>query len=529
MLNPYPALTYRLPFKDCRPQAVHGAERPGACMLAAFASYLREEPITGAGRALSRDQLLRVFQSAAATIGVPWERMHRWCGGINGSMVGPVSMESIIGLKPSRYQALAAGKLTTAGGILAMGVGLGKTLTTMVAVRELSDSDPSLRRRCWIVAPLSALPAWKPYLEWLRSLYEDVQLVSVDSAHKLKGADRSAGGVLIVDEAHYAGHHDARRTKALHAIRLAFDACICLTGTLLHSGIEAAMNVLDLAIPGSTGFSTKWTAGEYFGCIEKFALSTGRTVAKVVKPAGAERQKFLDYVARYVIALDKHSPEVANDITIPEQHLFSIDLDGADDDSETAAVDCLVRLARAHLDAGEELPHASMLAHEALGEGVSEKLDWLLDRLADDAEHESVAVFAEYHDTLDAAERRLTEAGVSYVRVDGSVTGPAREAAVAAFQAGTVRVFLGQIDATGLSINLFRAHVSVALDPTQRAPNYAQMLGRTCRRGQAYECHHYDLAANPVQRICISRLRAGESFNTALARIAETATTKATL
>ena len=515
MLNPYPSFTYRLQFVDAKPQAVHGSERPGAAMISAYASFLRGQPITGAGRKLTSDQLLGVFQSAAATIGVPFERLGRWCDSINGHALTCVDGAPICGLTPSNYQVVAASRLNVVGGTLSMAVGLGKTLTTMIALRAMRESH-GIGDRCWIVCPLAAIPAWKFYLGFLTSIFSDVKIVSVDSAHKLKGCDRATGGVLVVDEAHYVGHHTARRTKALHDIRLAFDACICMTGTLLHSGIEAAMNVLDLAIPGTTGFSTKWTAGEYFRCIERKQLSTGRTVAQVVKPAGADRDRFIGFVNRYVVAFDKHSPLVRNDITIPEQRLHRVDLDGMDNVDEDDAVDCLVRLARAYLETEGDIPHASKLAHLALAEGAAEKLDWLWNEMADNTE--PIAVFAEYHTTLDAAEAYFKDKGITYVRVDGSITGPARESAVADFQGGKARVFLGQIDATGLSINLYKAFISVALDHTQKANNYAQMLGRTCRRGQTEECHHFDLAANPVQRVCISRLRAGEDFNTSLNR-----------
>jgi hypothetical protein len=515
-LNPYPAFAYSLPFTGTKMQAVHGSERPAAAMLAAYASMRRGERIAGAGRMLSDEQLVCVFQTAAASAGVPWYRFQRWARGINANRLTGVTNEPICGMTPSQYQLLAASHLTVAGGTLAMGVGLGKTITAMVAARAYHDTE-SVGLRCWIVCPLAAMPAWRPYLDWLRDMYPDVQLVSVDSAHKLVGADTAKGGLLILDEAHYAGHIDARRTKALHKIRLAFDACVCLTGTLLHSGIEAALNVLDLAVPGSVGFATKWTAGEYFRCIEKIQLSTGRTVAKLEKPGGESRVRFIDFVSRYAIAMAKDSEAVKNELTIPEQHLHTVDMDGCDEASEDAAIDCLVRIVREkYLDAGLPMPHASKLGHDALAEGAGEKLGWLLEQMADD--DQPVAVFAEYHETLDFAEKVLTEAKISYARVDGMVAEEDRARIVADFQAGKIRVFLGQIDATGLSINLFTSHLSVTLDLTQKANNYAQMLGRTCRRGQTEECHHFDLIANPVQRICLSRLRAGEDFNQSLVK-----------
>ncbi len=128
-----------------------------------------------------------------------------------------------------------------------------------------------------------------------------------------------------------------------------------------------------------------------------------------------------------------------------------------------------------------------------------------------------MVLFAEYHTTLDLVEQKLRDGGISYVRVDGSVTGAARLEARERFQAGDVQVFLGQIEAAGESIDLYRAYLSVALDHTQKSWKYSQALKRTCRRGQTRECHHFDLVCNPVQARCLKRLRAGEDFHLSLA------------
>jgi hypothetical protein len=135
---------------------------------------------------------------------------------------------------------------------------------------------------------------------------------------------------------------------------------------------------------------------------------------------------------------------------------------------------------------------------------------------------EPVVLFAFYHETLNLAQEALDAAGITYVRVDGSVVGPDRAEAERAFQAGEVRVFLGQKTASSAALNLFRARVSVCLDWSQRAYDYPQMLGRTCRRGQTSECMHFDLIDNALQRDLVTKLRAGESFHLDLVRFQST-------
>jgi len=111
----------------------------------------------------------------------------------------------------------------------------------------------------------------------------------------------------------------------------------------------------------------------------------------------------------------------------------------------------------------------------------------------------------------------LSTAGLTYVRIDGSVTGQKRIEAVATFQAGEADVFLGQMDAACTSIELTRGWRSVAVDHSWKATNYDQALARTARRGQENECHHYDLVANPLQGRIVDRVRQGMQFDASVA------------
>lgn len=515
-----PALTYQpVTLPDAKLQAVHGADRPLCALVSALGSWLAGNRLLGAARGLDAGALERMFKSAFYSRLVPW---HRACQLANAAVwrdsmpqdvcTLPIDGGRLGALTLSRYQVGAIRQLTTAGGLLGMSVGLGKTVTAVAAARHYLMHKLATDARCWIVAPLSALDAWKPYIGYLKTLFADVALISIDQAHKIVDLERAAGGVLIVDEIHQAGHTTARRTKSLFEARLAFDVCIGLTGTVSHSGIEAAMTMLDLALPGACPFATRWQSGEYFHCLVKKQLG-GRSVTGLVKPVNEHKQKFLDWMARFCVVLTKHSSAVQADLLIPEQSLETVDMGISDETVD----DCIVRIAMDLMAKNPkgELPHASAVMHAALAEGAAEKIDWLMENM----DGTPVVLFAEYRATLAAARERLDAEKIPYVYVDGSVTGDERAKAVADFQAGAVDVFLGQIDAAGVAVNLFRSNVSVALDHTQRATSYAQALGRTCRRGQDRHCTHVDVIANPLQRICLERLRAAEDFHLDLARV----------
>lgn len=511
----FPAFTYRpdarlLP--DALLQGVAGADRPWCAALAALAAATRGDPLLGMARKLTPEQTRAALSSALAEHGIPLARQLLFTRSILNTHVGMVGRLIVNGLMLSGYQQQAINRLTIGGGLLAMAVGLGKTVTATAAAIHFAGWS-RVTTRCWIVAPLTAMPTWKPYVAELAKVFADVRIISVDSAHKLKGADRAAGGVLIIDEVHLAGHQTARRTKALFDIRAGFDYCLGLTGTLLHSGVEPALTMLDLVLPGAAQFATKWAAGEYFHCLVRKQLGA-RTVTGLEKPAGPHRAAFLQFMAQYAVVMTKHSPEVQANIHIPEQAVQTIEFG---DPSGEDADDCIVRIAVSLIDpVTGELPHASEVAHAALREGAAEKIAWFIEHY-DPAE--PVVVFAEYKDTLTQARAALDAEGIAYVYVDGDVVGDDRALAVKRFQAGEVGVFLGQIDAAGAAIDLFRAQTSITLDHTQRAANYSQSLGRTCRRGQTQECLHLDLVANCLQRRCVQRLRSGEDFHMDLARV----------
>ena len=508
-----PAFTYPHPLPGAGLQAVHGADRPVCAAVAALAAWHRGGALLGTARRLTRAEQGRVLLSALDERGIPAQRAETWCRGIAATPLREcydphaAMPRTLAGLTPSQYQIDAALDLTVAGGLLGMAVGLGKTITSLYAAIAYTRQRWASKERLWIFCPLNAMGAWARYTAEMKTHFEDVRVVSIDSAHKLIGADRAAGGVLIIDEVHNAGHGTARRTKALFDIRLAFDTCIGLTGTLLHAGVEPALTMLDLAIPGAAGFATRWRAGDAFQCLVRKELGS-RVVLTLANPVAGAHERFNTLMKTYSVMLTKHSPAVRSEVTIPEQSLGRIDFGGAGESID----DAIVRIALANVNPDDTLPHASAVLHLALAEGADAKVGWIMDNLDD----EPVVLLAEYHATLKLMRDALDARKVPYSYVDGAVTGKARIEEVRKFQTGETHVFLGQVDAAGASIDLFRARVSVCIDHTQRATNYAQALGRTCRRGQVHECTHIDLVANAIQDLCVKRLRNAEDFHASL-------------
>lgn len=411
------------------------------------------------------------------------------------------------------YQKDALCGLRAAGGVLAMGCGLGKTVTA-IAAAKLAYLAGASSSRCWIVCPLNAVGTWEAVREYLLDAFHSVEIVSMDSAHKCAGLNPAPGGVIIYDEAHMLGDASARRTKAAHQLRGAFDFGLALTGTLLHAGIGKALSVMDLGVPGLAGFTRTDAAAEHFGCLfpQTIDLGNGRTkqVIKIDKPTGESRRRFLEFIAPRVVSMSFETASVKASVDVPQQERYVVRLAAPWPKLEDLAIDYI----REQMEQGYEIPSAQEVAHALCRHQAAAKVEWLLSAMDDP--NQQIVVFAVYHETLDTAEKAFQDNGISYVRIDGTVTGEKRVELVKRFQKGDARVFLGQMDAAGVSINLQNATVSVALEHSWKAANFAQCLARTRRRGQTEITHHIDLVANQLQLRVAQRVSDAADFDASL-------------
>jgi len=507
-----PAFTYPIPFlPNTGPQALSSADRPVCAAVSALASMLSDGAVLGGiARRLTPEQSRTALVRYLHDEGVPQNRVLSWANCLHDPRVWNVNRRfiplSVDGLVLSEYQTYTIANTTPAGAVLNLGCGLGKTLPTAALAIAIASENPEKSKRCWIVCPVNAFGAWRRFVPALKQVFLDVQIISMDSLHKAVGC-ANLGGVIIFDEVHLLGEPRARRTKSAHIVRNTFDCGFCLTGTMNHGGIHKSLSILDLAIPGASWFGNLWRCGEYFRCLIKKKLGA-RTVTGLARPVGPARELFFEFMGRHTITMTKASEIVRREIQFPDQHLHTIELGDCSIPLDTLAADFV----RAYIQEHGKIPEASAVAHVLARAGVDEKLDYLLTEM-DPPGGESVAIFAGYTESLDAAQAMLIENGYTFVRVDGSVTGKDRIEAQRKFQAGEAQVFLGQEHAAGISMDLFRSCISVTLDFNWSGADYAQMLARTCRRGQTDVCHHLDLVTNKFQLTVLKKLREAENFD----------------
>jgi len=508
-----PAFTYQIPFlPNSGWQAISSADRTLCAAVSALAYLgMLGAALGGIARQLTPAQVEAVLIRYLVDEEQLMEaRVRDWAHCIASPELNYIDMADVPldvdGMVLSEYQRFTIAHTPRFGAVLNLGCGLGKTLTTVATLLALAKTTGIQTARCWIVCPVNAYSAWQPYLGILRTVYTEVNLISMDSLHKAVGASR-LGGVIVFDEVHLLGETKARRTESAHTVRAGFDCGLVLTGTMNHGGIHKSLSILDLAIPGAAWFGNKWRCGEYLRCLVKKQLGS-RTVTNLARPVGPAKELFFEFISRYTIVMTKRSEIVRRELNLPEQHIHTVEVGDCSISLDKIAAD----FCRQHIAATGEIPQAAMVAHALARLGVEEKLDYLMSEM-DPPGGESLVIFAGYVESLDMAEQRMKAAGYTYVRVDGSVTGADRAEAKRKFQSGEVQVFLGQEHAAGISMDLFKACVSVTLDTNWSGSDYAQMLARTCRRGQTETCHHIDLAANKFQTTVLTKLRAAEDFD----------------
>lgn len=96
-------------------------------------------------------------------------------------------------------------------------------------------------------------------------------------------------------------------------------------------------------------------------------------------------------------------------------------------------------------------------------------------------------VISQWTAMLDLVQRPLSDAGIEYERLDGSMSQQARSATLARFASDdTVRVLLLSLRAGGVGLNLVAAQTVYLLDPWWNPAVEEQAINRVHRIGQAY-------------------------------------------
>jgi SWI/SNF-related matrix-associated actin-dependent regulator 1 of chromatin subfamily A len=153
-------------------------------------------------------------------------------------------------------------------------------------------------------------------------------------------------------------------------------------------------------------------------------------------------------------------------------------------DFDPAIVNSLIR----RIEAGEPLALPSdgpvSTARRQIGVlKAGPSADFIGDLLAE-GPNSSAVVFAHHKEVISQLAENFDRKGISFVLVDGSTPPEVRQAAVDAFQAGKVTIFLASILAANTGITLTRSSTVVIVEPDWVPTNNEQAEGRCHRMTQ---------------------------------------------
>lgn len=318
--------------------------------------------------------------------------------------------------------------------ILADAPGCGKTVQVLTAIRE----DAAKLTPALVVVPASVLRNWAKEAEtWAQGARVQVLASQTDRLRKgyhltittwdqavRREMELAAYGfrLVVADEAHLAKNPDTLRAQALRTLCDRAAHILPLTGTPLLNDISELR-----ALEGLFGAEKPPMLRRLLEDVAPDIPPKTRVYFFASIPADI-RDEYDKVREEFGLWLDDYLPT-----------LMGGGVEATDAAERALAAEPLAKLA---------------YLRRILGRGkVPAAAQWVRHMRA---KNEAVVVFGHYSDVLSLLGHALSRLGISYVRVDGSTSTEARQAAVEAFQAGDFSVFLAS-SAAREGITLTRA------------------------------------------------------------------------
>lgn len=324
-------LSLAFPEVISRVQSTENSVRPVSALAMTAAYLLSGNKFRGALEDLTPEEIYHEMLADSIVLGVDLERVFDWAQNLTLEPEVTLDPESYL-LVPERlygpgfrlhdYQReVAAWHAARYGSIGAHGCGVGKTAIGSAAAIAAARIGKCAATRCFIICPLNAVGAWQKYIPDLRQTFAQVEVISCDSVHHITSLGGEEGGAVIFDEVHKQKNYAAGRSSNAHKVRPKFEWALGLTGSLLHTGCEGVMSILDLACPGLSRFTDKWAFGYTFDAVvTKLIKGVGQRRTLAI-PGKTNQEMFERYLSRGVRSLSFESDEVSACIQVPSQQL----------------------------------------------------------------------------------------------------------------------------------------------------------------------------------------------------------------
>ncbi len=388
-----------------------------------------------------------------------------------------------------------------------MDMGTGKTITTIAVAGTLYNTGNI--KRLLIVAPKSIVQVWQQEFEKFADFPYSIAVLDGDSGKKADTIRHMSTfglsaivvnyescwrleseitgwkpDMIVCDESSKIKNPQAKCSKALHRLGKASRYNLILTGTpITNSPLDffSQYKFIDESIFGSSFFKFR---GKYaiLGGYQNHQIVGYKHLAELVQ---------LAHSVAYRIRIDEavELPEFVEEIRPvklekkAQQIYDSIDKDSFAElmSGEVTARNVLTRLLRLSQCTGGFIRDDEGGVVQEVSKAKLEALEDIIDSCIE--EGKKVVVFARFVPEIDSIAKMLQKKNIGYAMIKGDVADRAEQ--VEAFQNDPdTRVFIGQLQTTGMGLTLTAGTVAVYYSLDFSYANYEQSRARIRRIGQ---------------------------------------------
>ena len=421
----------------------------------------------------------------------------------------PIMHKGISGLKGTprtyQYEGVVFFEFNNGRALLADEMGLGKTLQVLAWFQLHRDRTPMLivtpaflklnweaEANLWLPDPkveiLSGSKPWMPKGEIL--------IINYDVLHNwIPVLDKLNIQIMVTDECHYYKNSKAKRTKAVKQMAKHIPYFLALSGTPIVNKPIEGYNVFNLVnpslFPKFMDYAREFCGAQYtrFGWDFNGATNTKRLHKRLTD----------------TIMLRRLKKDVLKELPDKAYSFVPLELDNRNEYNfardnvisyikEKAGDECALRASMA-----EVLVQYEILKKLAVEGIMKDAIAWIYDFLESG---KKLIIFANHHSIIEALYHEFSYIDGNHkiadrvVKVDGSVSMKKRHQLVNTFQNNPdCRLFIGNIKAAGVGINLTAAADVLVLELPWTPGELNQAIDRAHRMGQLNRVMIYYLYA----------------------------------
>ena len=296
----------------------------------------------------------------------------------------------------------------------------------------------------------------------------------------------------ILDEAAIFKNEKSRVHQCVEHLSRNSEKVWALTATLIKNQLIEGHGIYKVVVPGLFKSRNKF--------VEEFAITRMQRVGNRQVPiiTGYHKSKVAEFrtiIEPYFLSRAKF--EVAKELPVLEKRIVKLPMSKAQEDLYAEALSGIFTT-----KVGEEKKVTKLTSliycqqivnHPELvnREGDSEKLNWVLDNLADeegDLYGQKVIIYTRFTGMIDILAKSLADRGIKTVQITGAGKEDQRNAAKVAFQDPNSGVNVILItSAASEAVNLQMANALVFYDAPWSAGELLQILGRMIRIGSVHD------------------------------------------